>query len=199
MAITHFPKIVKMKIGPLLGNNFCLDFVIRTVKTWIYSTLLLLLAVKASPVQAQTPAVPIVKWDWLQAKMAQQTDTVYVINFWATWCRPCVEEMPDLLKAEKDLAGQPVKFIFVSLDFKADAAKRVQPFVRKRRMTSVVLLDEPDYNKWLPRVDKKWEGNIPATLILRNAQKKRIFLPRELKPGEIETLVRAVLSNSAKS
>lgn len=155
--------------------------------------ILALLCLSGAGAMAQRPAVPIVKWDWLQDKLSRQTDTVYVINFWATWCRPCVEEMPDLLKAEKTFAGQPVKFLFVSLDFRADAEKRLEPFVRKRRMTSTVLLDEPDYNSWLPKLDKAWEGNIPATLILRTGKNKRIFLPRELKPGETESLVRNVL------
>lgn len=142
---------------------------------------------------AQQQTVPIVKLDWLLAKMAQPTDTVYVINFWATWCKPCVEEMPDLLKAQKAYESQPVKFFFVSLDFKQDAAKRVAPFVKKRKLSNVVILDETNYDSWLRKVDKDWQGNIPATLILRNAKKKRIFLDRELKPGEAETQIESIL------
>lgn len=153
-----------------------------------------MLSVFALPRQAQAQKVPIVKWDWLESKLKQETDTVYVINFWATWCKPCVEEMPDLLKANKSFKDQPVKFIFISLDFKQDAEKRVDPFIRKRRMTDAVLLDEPDYNKWLAKVDKSWQGNIPATLLLRNAKKKRIFIANELKEGEAEANVQKLLN-----
>lgn len=171
-------------------------FVIRTVKDRIAKPILLGFTLLAFSPQSQAQNVPTVKWDWVQGKMSQETDTVYVINFWATWCRPCVEEMPDLLKAEKAFKGQPVRFFFVSLDFKGDSEKRVTPFAKKRRMANVVLLDEPDYNKWIPKVDKKWEGNIPVTLFLRNGQKKRILIPRELKQGEAENTVRALLQTN---
>lgn len=98
--------------------------------------------------------------------MSTQTDSVYVVNFWATWCQPCVKELPAFYEAAQKLKGEKVKFIMVSLDFKKTIDSKLIPFLSKNKVPGqIILLDDPDSNNWIPKVDAEWDGAIPVTLI----------------------------------
>jgi len=103
----------------------------------------------------------------------QKDDKTYVINFWATWCKPCVEEMPyfEQLAAE---SGPDMEVIAVSLDFKKDIDTKLKAFVTANPdLPPVVALADAKYNDWIDRVDTEWGGAIPVTVIYRNDQ--RVF------------------------
>lgn len=103
----------------------------------------------------------------------QQDGKTYVINFWATWCKPCVEEMPyfEQLAAE---SGPDTEVIAVSLDFKKDIDTKLKAFVEGNpNLPPVVALADAKYNDWIDRVDPEWGGAIPVTVIYRNDQ--RVF------------------------
>ncbi|SHG94711.1 AhpC/TSA family protein [Flavobacterium fluvii] len=96
--------------------------------------------------------------------------TIYVVNFWATWCAPCVKELPHFEQLNSE--NKDIKVVLVSLDFKNQFESKLLPFVKKKLIKSeVVLLTDKDYNTWLPIVDKDWSGSIPATLIIKNGKK----------------------------
>ncbi len=104
----------------------------------------------------------------------QQNDTTYIINFWATWCKPCVEELPYFEQLTQQHQGQKVKVILVSLDFEKQLETKLIPFIEKHQLQSEVLvLLDPDENSWLEKVDPSWSGAIPVTLIYKN--KERAF------------------------
>ena len=106
------------------------------------------------------------------------TDTTYVINFWATWCGPCVKELPYFEELNALYDGQPFKQILVSLDDPKKLESKVNPFIIKNKIESeVVLLADGKANSWIDKVDPNWSGAIPITLILRGEQKK--FYERE--------------------
>lgn len=129
----------------------------------------------------------IVKWAAMNDLLHQKNDTTYVINFWATWCKPCVGELPYFLDQEKKLSNNPVKFYFISLDFKKDFSTRLIPFLQKQNITSsVFLLDEPDYNAWIDKVDSSWGGAIPGTLIYNSSKRKRQFYEKDFTAAELE-------------
>ena len=135
----------------------------------------------------QTPRVPLVKLPHLQKYLSSTSDTTYVLNFWATWCQPCVEELPSFEALQKQYAGKPVKVVLVSMDFAKDLEKRVIPFVTRNKLKSTVfLLDEPDQNAWIDLVDPSWGGAIPATLILNNARKQRFFIEKPLTLPQLQ-------------
>lgn len=96
-------------------------------------------------------------------------EELYVVNFWATWCGPCVKELPYFNALEKELAGK-VKFLYVSLDFTKSIEKKLLPFMDKEEIGQVVFLDQKKVNEWLPKIDENWSGAIPATLILGKGQ-----------------------------
>src|SRR5690242_11661326 len=91
--------------------------------------------------------VRVIKFSTLDSLMQNTTDEVRVLNFWATWCKPCVQELPYFLELSKNYAASNVKVFLISLDFKKELDSRVKTFVEKNNITpEVLLLDEPDYN-----------------------------------------------------
>jgi thiol-disulfide isomerase/thioredoxin len=134
----------------------------------------------------------VVKFDALQKILSTKSHEIQVINFWATWCAPCVKELPLLEKinTQKDLNA---KITLISLDYAADQLGKVNAFMtRKNIQSEVLLLDEIDYNSWIDKVDKSWSGAIPATLIFNPKTGKRKFVETELKEGELENLIAAL-------
>lgn len=134
--------------------------------------------------------VEVVKFDRLQNIIDSKADKIQVINFWATWCAPCVKELPFFEKLNAD--KNDVKVTLINLDF-AEKEKKVESFLTKKKMkTEVLLLDEIDYNTWIDKVDQSWGGAIPATLIINPKNGKRKFIERELQEGELQKLLAEV-------
>src|SRR5215216_2909137 len=75
--------------------------------------------------------IPVYKIEDLLKRIENNSDTLYIVNFWATWCKPCVAELPDFEKINQEYKGQKVKVLFMSMDFKEDMKKRVIPFIKK--------------------------------------------------------------------
>ncbi|HKK41208.1 MAG TPA: TlpA disulfide reductase family protein [Bacteroidales bacterium] len=112
-------------------------------------------------------------------------DRLYVVNFWATWCPPCVKEFPSFQKVSAEYDITKVKFIMVSLDFPSQIKTQLIPFLKKNNVSLyVTIMTDLDYNSWIEKVDPDWQGDIPATLVFNNAKKIRKFHPGELdEPG----------------
>jgi thiol-disulfide isomerase/thioredoxin len=109
-------------------------------------------------------------------------DTTYVINFWATWCKPCVAELPSFDSLSKI---SNVKILLVSLDFKEDIQKKVNPFLVKNNIKmECVILDEINGNDFIDKVDKSWSGAIPATLIKNKYHKN--FIEKKMHLSELQ-------------
>jgi thiol-disulfide isomerase/thioredoxin len=131
--------------------------------------------------------VETVHFDYIQKLMTSTSDTTYIINFWATWCKPCVAELPEFEAINAETNGNKIKVILVSMDFKSQLTGRVIPFVKEKKLESkVVLLDEPDYNSWIDKVDKSWGGGIPATLIVNSSKGRHAFYEKEMTREELE-------------
>ena len=142
------------------------------MKNSFYIFLLLLFS---SQINAQNVAV-YDTYSSLEKAVLNDSNTTYVVNFWATWCAPCVKELPHFEKLNTE--NKNVKVILVSLDFKDQINSRLVPFLKKKALKSeVVVLTDKDYNTWLPQVDKNWSGSIPATLILYKG--KKIFVEKD--------------------
>ncbi|MDP2187170.1 MAG: TlpA disulfide reductase family protein [Sphingobacteriaceae bacterium] len=156
-------------------------------------SLFLLLLLSTSVLQAQN--IPIIKQADLYALLAKRDDTLRVVNFWATWCGPCVQELPHFEKLQRNHHDKPLKVILVSLDFPSQLQKRVVPFVKKRKLTAtVLLLDGGDPNQWIDRVEPRWSGSIPATLFLYKG--KRLFYEGQLSEADLYKYVQQIKSQS---
>jgi len=96
--------------------------------------------------------------------VSKENDSLYVVNFWATWCAPCVKELPDFLEVEKELIDKKLRFIFISLNNKKEFNK-TEVFAKRIGMSfPTYLMDAGNPNDWIDAVEKEWSGSIPFTV-----------------------------------
>lgn len=138
---------------------------------------------------ADAQSVEIYSADRLMQRVSNK-DTFYIINFWATWCGPCVSELPEFARLEKNYAGKPVKVLLVSLDFKEDYPKKIVSFINKKKLAhEVVWLNETNANVFIPKIEPAWQGSIPATLLLYPKNEYRNFFEGTIKADRLQTLI----------
>jgi thiol-disulfide isomerase/thioredoxin len=141
---------------------------------------------------ANAQRAAVVKLDELQSMLRTKGEVVQVINFWATWCAPCIKEMPLLEKLTRERKDVKVTLVSMDIDLDPDPEK-VQKFIaRKKILSNVIILDEPNPNAWISKIDKDWSGALPATLVINGATGKRKFVERELHEGDLEKLIEQV-------
>jgi thiol-disulfide isomerase/thioredoxin len=125
--------------------------------------------------------VKVVKIDELISLLEKDNDSLLVVNFWATWCKPCVKELPCFYDLNREQKTSAVRVLLVSLDFKRNLNSTLIPFLNKRGDgPQTWLLDETDYDSWINRIDQKWSGSIPATIFINNRKGIRKFHEGEL-------------------
>lgn len=118
--------------------------------------------------------VEVYNFSQLEPLLHVDDNNTYVINFWATWCKPCVKELPIFQEVHDNYVSKNVKVLLISLDFPEKIETQLKPFIKKHSVTpKVILLDDPHENIWIPKVDKSWSGALPATLIYN--KEKRAF------------------------
>ncbi len=137
--------------------------------------------------------VRVIKITDLENRIRNNSDTTYIINFWATWCVPCVKELPDFDSINNAYINIKVKVILVSLDFKEDLKIKLLPFIATKKIKSeVVLLDELNGNYFIPIVADEWSGAIPATLIVNNRKKTNHFFEKKLNYEFLKSEIESV-------
>ena len=137
--------------------------------------------------------ISFVKKDQLAHWLSAETDTVYVLNFWATWCGPCVAELPAFEKLNQKYAAEKVKVVLISTDFKRNVESKLKPFVKRKKLRSqVVFMDEPNPNDWVNLVSPEWSGAIPATVIVSGRTNKRVFFEKQMSYEELEEMLQSV-------
>jgi thiol-disulfide isomerase/thioredoxin len=91
---------------------------------------------------------------------------VTLINLWATWCKPCVHEFPDLVKLYKEYKDDDFRLVFISLDDKGDVESQLIPFLKKQGVNFTSYhnaFSKPE--DLIDLIDKSWQGAIPTTYI----------------------------------
>ena len=128
--------------------------------------------------------VALIKIDALNNRINAGYDTTYIINLWATWCAPCVEELPNFEKLNQQSGKEKLKVLLLSVDFRSELNSAVIPFVRKKKLQSeVLLLDEQDAQVYINRIDSAWSGSVPATLFIQKENRK--FIEKQLSYNEL--------------
>lgn len=136
--------------------------------------------------------ITVVNFDEFEHWLKKENDSIYVINFWATWCAPCVKEIPAFEEVNAMYKNQKVKVLLVSLDFPNQLQNRVVPFIEKNNMQSqVILLNDPDANRWIGKVSEQWSGAIPATVIYSAGF--RGFYEREFEFEDLQEIIEPLL------
>lgn len=137
--------------------------------------------------------IPVVDFEGFKPYLNLKNDTTYVLNFWATWCKPCIEELPYFERLNKEYASKKVKVILASLDFTGKTESHLLPYVLKKGLKcQVIHLDDTNTNTWIPMVNKNWEGSIPATLIYNKNHSQ--FYEQSFNYQELTDVVDTVLN-----
>ncbi len=158
-------------------------------------TIVILVALIFITISDYSQNVRIIKITDLEKRIKNNSDTTYIVNFWATWCAPCVKELPDFDSINSTYIHSRVKVILVSLDFREDLKTKLLPFIATKKIKSeVVLLDEINANYFIPKVSDKWTGAIPATLVVNNKKKYNRFFEKKLN----YQLLKAEIENTEK-
>lgn len=129
-------------------------------------------------------------------KIVAESKTPLIINMWATWCMPCIEELPYFQKEvrERNAAGDSIQLLLLSLDFKESFPDAIKKFMDKRKVTAPVLwLDETNADYFCPKIDAKWSGAIPATLFINNKSGYRKFIEEQISHETLRKEIKAIL------
>jgi thiol-disulfide isomerase/thioredoxin len=107
--------------------------------------------------------------------LEKEDNKTYVINFWATWCAPCVKELPYFEKIKQEYATKNVEVLLVSLDFPKQVEKKLISFINRKKIQSEVIhFDDVNEDIWIKAIDESWSGAIPATIIY-NAKIRKFY------------------------
>lgn len=114
---------------------------------------------------------------------------IKVINFWATWCAPCIKELPLFEKLHQE--NKNVEVLLVSMDYDLDPnPDKVKRFVdRKKLQSRVLILAEANPTDWIEQIDKDWSGAIPSTIVVNPQSGKRKLIEGEMKEGDLEKII----------
>lgn len=130
--------------------------------------------------------IKLVKIEELKKVYTVPNDTTYIVNFFATWCGPCMQEMPVLNSFYKEHLNTNIKLLFVSLD-NAGTLKKLPSKMKKLGVVApVYLLNENSDFSWLSNIDKRWQGSIPATMVINNKKNIKAFFETPLEEGQLE-------------
>ena len=145
--------------------------------------------------EASTQSIPTWKITDLEEYIAK-SETPIIVNFWATYCVPCIKEIPYFQEVVAKYKEDGVKLLLVSLDFKEAFPDKVSEFAKKRKFTSpIVWLDETNADYFCPRVDSTWSGVMPATLFVNNKKGHRSFFEEEMPKEKFEGELKKILNN----
>lgn len=132
-----------------------------------------------------------VNYEELKSIIQKDDGKLYVVNFWATWCKPCIEELPHFMEVNELYKSDPnYKMILVSLDNVKAMDTKVKKFIESNHLNvDVYLLDDnKKMNEWIPATDKTWSGAIPATIFYKN-KKKVHFQEMQMTQYELEDII----------
>lgn len=142
--------------------------------------------------QSQAQKLSTIRFSDLENRI-KNADNILVINFWATWCKPCVEEIGYFDTIANELRLNNVKVLLVSLDFVKDTSKVEKFILSKKIQSEVLLLNELDYNSWINKIDKDWSGAIPATLLINKTKRKRLFFEKQFDYQTLSKTIQSIL------
>ena len=134
-----------------------------------------------------------VKIDDLE-KIIAETKSPLIVNFFATWCKPCVEELPYFLQEFSTHKNDSLQLLMVSLDFKDFYPQKILSFAKKRKIIApIVWLDETNADVFCPKIDSAWSGAIPASLFINSSKGFKSFYDGQISHEQLKIKIKALL------
>jgi thiol-disulfide isomerase/thioredoxin len=113
----------------------------------------------------------------LQKLISERHGKILLLNIWATWCLPCIEEFPDLIKLYSSQGGETIEIVGISIDDPDDTASKVLPFLEKHAVPfKVYLAHFVKQDEFINSLDSTWKGAIPATFIYDSLGNQRFLM-----------------------
>lgn len=140
---------------------------------------------------AENTSIKKVDFSQLEPYLNIKDDKIRIINFWASWCKPCLEELPifEEVYNEYQKSGKNVEVLLVNLDYEDEVVEKVLPILKERKIKfPVVLFDDPDLEEQFFKINGAWFGDLPATLIYKND--KQLFLNNPLNLEQLKWYLR---------
>lgn len=140
----------------------------------------------------EPPKLEEANYEQLQRVFKKDDNVLYLVNFWATWCKPCVQELPEFIEVNNTLINnKKFKMVLVSLDRSDQLNAGVKAMVQSKNITAdVYLLNDPTrMDEWINATNPEWSGAIPATALYKN-KKQVYFHEGQLSKPELEQIIR---------
>lgn len=126
--------------------------------------------------RADMDSIAVYDFEHFKAFLEPPNDSIYILNFWATWCQPCVEELPEFVELKNRISEKAINLIFVSLDFERHLEQKLLPFLEKNELPGEkIVLKQDGMNDWIGKIQPQWDGSLPMTLIYTNTKEAVIF------------------------
>ena len=162
------------------------------MKHFLFLFLIVLVSCKSEP-KLEDIVLEVHDFDSFEKYLYLEDDKTYIVNFWATWCAPCVKELPHFEELYHDYKDKNVELLLVSLDFPNQYESKLKPFMIKHKIKGKVLcLDDEAMNVWIPKVNEEWDGGLPATVIYN--KNKSEFYYRTFTYEELENELKNFLN-----
>jgi len=169
---------------------FCLF--LNMIKRLIFSCSFLMILVATRGQQ-----IPKWKIEEVVKSFSADNDTTYVVNFWATFCKPCNAEIPDFIRIVDKYKSKKVKLLLVSLDLPSYYPAKIKAFAKQHNYkTNIAWLNETDADRFCPMIDAKWSGAIPATIIVNNKTGYRKFFEDQVVADDFEVALKSAIGGT---
>ena len=138
--------------------------------------------------------LPSWKIDQLE-EYIKKSDGPVIVNFWATYCVPCIEEIPYFIELTKKYKKDGVQLLLVSMDFEELYPDKISAFAKKRKFDApIVWLNETNADYFCPKIDEKWSGVMPATLFVNHKTGFRTFYEEQIPKDKLENEIKAMIA-----
>lgn len=132
-------------------------------------------------------------------RLVQERDgNLLFLNLWATWCIPCREEFPDLVRLAEAYKGYPVEFVGLSIDYPDEVKSKIIPFLKEMDVNfKIYVQDFSDQEKAINHLNQEWSGALPTTFVYDSDAKQMAFLLGKHSYEEFKDQIEQILGNQA--
>ncbi len=140
------------------------------------------------------PPINVLDEARLKQFILQRNGKLLVLNLWATWCMPCREEFPDLVKLADYYKGEAVEIVGLSLDYPDEVETKIKPFLKEQNVNFQIYVNGFQKDEELINfIGDEWSGGIPCTVIYDSAGNKKTVIPKAMNFEEFRDVIESFI------